>query len=407
MTAAALTGSLHLRPRQALIRLAQALAIITLINGCSKPPPPVAKPPIEVTTIAITPRDTPVTMEFVAQTESSAQVNIQARVSGFLDKSVYVEGDLVKEGQVLFRMDQKPFQAQLDAALAALARQQAAMDTARANLARVKPLAELNALSKKDLDDAIGQFEASAAAVEQAKAAVQTARLDLSYTTITSPISGITGAAIQQDGSYINVENSLLTTVSAVSPMYVNFSVSENEIQNYRTEISKGLLKPPANRDYVVEVIQADGSLFSHTGRITFAAPEYNAATGTFLLRVSVVNPEGLLKPNQFVRVRLNGAIRPNATVVPQPAVLKGAKGHFVFVIDKENNAQIRSVEVGPWQGENWFINAGLAAGDIVVVNGMMRLSPGAPVKIVSAAAEMPTDKSKSSSADSSGDAKK
>lgn len=407
MTAAALAGSLHLRPWQTLIGLAQALAIIALINGCSKPPPPVAKPPTEVTTIAIAPRDTPVTMEYVAQTESSAEVNIQARVSGFLDKSVYVEGDPVKEGQVLFRMDQKPFQAQLDAAVAALARQQAAMDTARANLARVKPLAELNALSKKDLDDATGQFESSAAAVEQAKAAVQTARLDLSYTTITSPISGITGAAIQQDGSYINVENSLLTTVSAISPMYVNFSVSENEIQNYRTEIGKGLLKPPANRDYVVEVIQADGSLFSHTGRITFTAPEYNAATGTFLLRVSVVNPEGLLKPNQFVRVRLNGAIRPNATLVPQPAVLKGAKGHFVFVIDKENKAQIRSVEVGPWQGENWFINVGLAAGDIVVVDGMMRLSPGAPVKIVSASARTPAAELKPAPADGSGDAKK
>jgi membrane fusion protein (multidrug efflux system) len=406
MPIAALAGSFCATSRQALTRLALALAIITLIDGCSKPPPPVAKPPVEVTTIAITPRDTSVSMEYVAQTESANMVNIQARVSGFLDKTMYIEGDPVKEGQVLFRMDQKPFQAQLDAALAALARQQAAMDTARANLARVKPLVELNALSKKDLDDATGQYEASAAAVEQAKAAVQTARLDLSYTVIASPISGITGAAIQQDGSYINVEDSLLTTVSAMSPMYVNFSVSENEVQNYRTEISKGLLKPPAKGDYVVEVIQADGSLFSHTGRITFTAPEYNAATGTFLLRVSVVNPEALLKPNQFVRVRLNGAIRPNATLVPQPAVLKGAKGHFVFVIDKENKAQIRSVEVGPWQDENWFINAGLATGDIVVVDGMMRLSPGAPVKIVSAAAKTPTDKSKSTSADSSGDAK-
>jgi membrane fusion protein (multidrug efflux system) len=407
MTIAVLAGSLCVTPRQALTRLVLVLAIIALIDGCSKPPPPAAKPPTEVTTIAITPRDTPVIMEFVAQTQSSAQVNIQARVSGFLDKSVYVEGEPVKEGQVLFRMDQKPFQAQLDAALAALARQQAAMEMAHANLARVKPLAALNALSQKDLDDATGQFESSAASVEQAKAAVQTARLDLSYTTITSPLAGIAGAAIQQDGSYINVENSLLTTVSAMSPMWANFSVSENELQNYRTEISKGLLKPPPNRDYVVEVIQADGSLFSHTGRITFAAPEFNASTGTFLLRVSVVNPEAILRPNQFVRVRLNGAMRPNATLVPQRSVLKGAKGHFVFVVDKENKAQIRSVEVGPWQGDDWFINAGLAAGDIVVVDGVVRLSPGAQVKIVSAAAKAPAAEPKPASANSSGDAKK
>jgi membrane fusion protein (multidrug efflux system) len=236
---------------------------------------------------------------------------------------------------------------------------------------------------------------------------VDTARLNLSYTTITSPLEGIAGAAVQQDGTYINVQNSLLTTVSAMSPMWVNFSVSENEYQNFRTDISKGLLKPPPNKGYVVEVIQADGSLFSHTGSITFAAPEYNVTTGTFLLRVTIDNPEGTLKPNQFVRVRLNGAIRPNAILVPQRAVLKGATGHFVIVVDKENKAQIRSVEVGPWQGENWFINAGLAAGDIVVVEGVMRLSPGAPVKIVDAAAKAPTAETKPAAADSNGEAKK
>jgi len=129
--------------------------------------------------------------------------------------------------------------------------------------------------------------------------------------------------------------------------------------------------------------------------------------TGTFLLRVSVVNPEGTLKPNQFVRVRLNGAIRPNAILVPQRAVLKGAIGHFVIVVDKENKAQIRSVEVGPWQGEDWFITQGLAAGDIVVVDGMMRLSPGAPVKIVDAAAKAPAAEPKPAPADSNGEAKK
>lgn len=382
------------------------LAVIVLIDGCSKPPPPPPKPAAEVTTLTITPRDTPVTMEYVAQTESSDQVNIQARVSGFLDKTLYVEGELVKKGQVLFLMDQKPFQAQLDAALAALARQQAAMQVARANLTRVKPLSELNALSKKDLDDATGQFETSSASVEQAKAAVETARLNLSYTTIRSPLTGLADASLQQDGTYIHMENSLLTTVSAMSPIWVNFSVSENEIQSYRTEISKGRLKPPSKQGYEVEVIQADGSLFSHKGYITFTAPDYNAETGTFLLRVTVDNPKAILRPNQFVRVRLNGAIRPNAILVPQRAVLKGATGHFVIVVDKENKAQVRSVEVGPWQDDNWFINQGLVAGDVVVVDGVMRLSPGATVKIVNDATKSPAA-TKPASTDSSVEAKK
>jgi membrane fusion protein (multidrug efflux system) len=408
MSIATMAGSLSARSQRVTTRLALAFAMIALIDGCSKaPPPPAAKPPSEVTTIAITPQDTPVSMEYVAQTQSSQQVNIQARVSGFLDKRVYTEGDYVKPGQVLFKMDQKPFQVQLDGAQAALVRQQAAMETARANLARVKPLAALNALSQKDLDDATGAYESASAAVEVAKANVDTARLNLSYCTITSPLAGIASAAIQQDGAYINLSNSLLTTVSAMTPMWVNFSISENEIQGFRTQVSKGLLKPPPNHDYTVEVIQADGSLFPHTGRITFAAPEYNAQTGTFLLRVSVDNPEARLRPNQFVRVRLNGAIRPNAILVPQRAVLKGAKGHFVIVVDKENKAQMRSVEVGQWQGDNWFINQGLAAGDIVVVDGVMRLSPGAPVKIVDAAAKVPAAEPKPAPAGSTGETKK
>ena len=408
MTIAALAGCLWATPRQVVIRLALAFAMIALIGGCSKPPPPpAAKPPTEVTTIVIASRDTPISMEFVAQTQSSQQVNIQARVSGFLDKRAYTEGDYVKPGQVLFRMDQKPFQVQLEGAQAALVRQQAAMETARANLARVKPLAALNALSQKDLDDATGQFEAAAASVEQAKSSVEAARLNLSYTTITSPLAGLAGAVVQQDGTYINVQNSLLTTVSAMSPMWVNFSVSENELQSFRTDVSKGLVKPPPNKDFVVDIIQADGSMFSHKGRITFTAPEYNAQTGTFLLRVSVVNPEGTLRPNQFVRVRLNGAMRPNAILVPQRAVLKGAKGHFVIVVDKDNKAQIRSVEVGPWQGEDWFITQGLATGDIVVVEGVMKLSPGAPVKIVDAAAKTPAAEPKPAPPENTGDAKK
>lgn len=391
MAVSRLGVSLSVASRQNLVRLASALVMVALIDGCSKPPPPAAaKPPVEVTTVVVTPRDTPISMEYVAQTESSQRVNIHARVSGFLDKAVYVEGDPVKAGQVMFRMDQKPFQAQLDAAEATLVRQEAAMRAASANLARVKPLAELNALSKKDLDDSTAQFETYAASVEQAKAALVEAKLNLSYCTITSPLAGIAAAAIVRDGTYIHLENSLLTTVSAVSPMWVNFSVSENELQNYRAEISKGLLIPPPSKDYVVDVIQADGSLFPHKGRITFAAPEYNAQTGTFMLRVSVANPENILKANQFVRVKLHGAIRPNATLVPQSSVMRGAKGHFVFVVDKENKAQIRSVEVGSWQGDDWFVNTGLTEGDIVVVSGMMRLSPGASVKIIDATAKAP-----------------
>ena len=184
----------------------------------------------------------------MAQTQSSRAVNIQARVSGFLDRRVYTEGSLVKEGQVLFLMDKKPFQAQLDQAKAALQQQQAAMETAQANLTRTKPLVEQDALSQKDLDDATGQYQQSAAAVEQAKQQVVQAQLNLSYCTITSPVDGISSYAQQADGTYISTSNSQLTTVSVLSPMWVNFSISENQFQSFQDEIKKGLLKPPARR---------------------------------------------------------------------------------------------------------------------------------------------------------------
>lgn len=357
---------------------------ITLAAGCKKEQQAIALPP-EVTVMDIVQKDVPVSFEYVAQTQSSRQVNIQARVSGFLDKRVYTEGSIVKAGQVLFLMDKKPFQTQVNGAAAALARHKAAMETARLNLARTKPLTAQNALSKKDLDDATGAFESSAAAVDQAKAQLETAQLNLSYCTITSPVDGITSAALQQDGTYINMMNSQLTTVAVLSPMWVNFSLSENEMKDYRNQLAKGLLISPKDGNYSVEIILVDGSIFPYTGKITFAAPSYDSQTGTFLIRVSVENPDSVLRPNQYVRVRLNGAVRPKAILVPQRAVQQGSKSHFIWVLGKDNTVEQRPVVVGDWHGNDWFISEGLKAGEKVVVDGVLTLRPGAPVRVKSA----------------------
>jgi len=360
-----------------------AIAVLAIcLSGCSKEAPKAEKPPPSVTILTVDRKDVPVTAVYVAQTQSSQAVNIQARVAGFLDKRTYVEGSVVKTGQVLFQMDQKPFQAQVDAAAAALQRQQAAMEVAKANLARTKPLAEQNALSQKDLDDATGQFEQTSAAVAQAKAQLETAQLNLSYTTIMSPVDGVSSYALVADGTYLNPQNAQLTTVSVLTPMWINFSVSENDLERIRADIKTGQLKMPEGGRFVVEVEMVDGSLFPYTGVITFANPSYNATTGTFLLRATVNNPAGVLRPNQYVRVRLNGAIRPNAIVVPQRSVQQSAKGHFVWVINKDNQAELRPVSVGEWVGENgWLISEGLADGDKVVVDGGIRLTQGATVQ--------------------------
>jgi len=377
-------------------RTAVALAVLgaALAAGCGrKEAPPAAKPAVEVSVLTVAPRDVPAVFEYVAQTQSSRQVNIQARVNGFLDKRVYTEGAIVKAGQVLFLMDMKPFQAQVDAAQAQLSKAQAAAEVARQNLARVKPLAEKEALSQKDLDDAIGNYQTTAASVDAAKAQLTTAELNLSYCTIASPVDGITGAAAQAEGTYLNQQNAQLTTVAVLTPMYVNFSLSENEFQSLRDQVAKGQLARPADNSYLVEIVLVDGQVFPQTGRVTFTNPAYNAQTGTFLIRATIDNPHGVLRPNQYVRVRVKGATRPNAILVPQRAVRQGARGHFVWVVDKDEKAESRPVSVGEWSGDDWVITDGLRAGDRVVVDGGLKLGPGtalAPKPAPKAAAAAP-----------------
>ena len=367
---------------------AAPLLLLALLGACGKAPQgPPPRGPANVTVMTVAPREVPVSFEFVAQTQSPRAVNIQARVSAFLDRRVYTEGALVKTGQVLFLMDKKPFEAQLDQAKAALQQQKAAMDNALANLKRTKPLVDQDALAQKDLDDATGQYQQSAAAVEQAKQQVIQAQLNLSYCTITSPVDGAASFAQQADGTYISTSNSLLTTVSVLSPMWVNFSISENQFQNFQDGLKRGVVKAPADGNYEVEIVLVDGSVFPSKGHITFQQPDYDTKTGTFLVRAAVDNPQSVLRPNQFVRARVIGITRPNAVLVPQRAVQQGAKGHFVWVVNQESKVEPRPVTVGQWYGDDWFINEGLTAGERVVVEGAVALSPGATVQVTQALA--------------------
>ena len=391
-----LTTVLTCRMRKRFMRRTLATTLVCaslgMLVACGKEEAkPQARPPTEVSVIKIVSSDTPISFEYVAQTESSRQVQIVARVNGFLDKRVYTEGSLVKAGQVMFLQDPKPFRASLDAANGALAEQQAALQTANQNLDQVKPLAEQKALSVKDLDDATGQQQGAAAAVQTGKANVDQARLNLGYTTITTPVTGLSSYARVQEGAYVNAGNSLLTYVSQIDPIWINFTLSENELLKYKASVTSGQILPPVDNAYVVEAVLADGSVYPHKGRIAFKDAEFNQQTGTYLLRATLPNSEGALKPGQFARARISGSIRPNAILVPQRAVLQGAQGHFVFVIDKDGKAAMRGIKVGEWHGDDWFINEGLTEGDVVVTDGVPKLAPGAAVKIVDATATKPT----------------
>jgi membrane fusion protein (multidrug efflux system) len=367
------------------------LASVLCLTACKKAPTAPPHPAVEVTIVTVRQQETPVDFEFTAQTQSSREVEIRARVDGFLERRMYTEGTLVKEGQVLFVMDRKPFEAALQSAKGALAQQQARLLVTKQNLARVIPLAAQNALSKKDLDDATGNEKQAEAAVIAAQGEVRTAELNLSYCTIRSPLLGLSSFARVQDGSYVTPNQSgLLTYVYQLDPMWVNFSISENELLRYRDQVAKGLLRFPPDNQFDVTVIQADGSVYPQKGRIDFTNPAFSQETGTFLVRATFANPKGTLRPGQFVRAKVSGAVRPNAVLVPQRAVLQGAKSHFVWVLDQDSKPHQRVVDVGDWHGDDWFVNEGLKAGERVVVDGAIRVSSDAQIKVVSAAPGTP-----------------
>jgi membrane fusion protein (multidrug efflux system) len=387
-------------------------ALAALAAGCSKEAPTPQRPAPQVTVVVVEPKDVPSVPVFVAQTESSRQVEIVARVSGFLDRIAYQEGEVVKEAQLLFQLDPKPFRAQLEAARGALQSQQARLRTTQANLQRVKPLTERNALSQADLDRAQGEFDNAKAAVFSAEAKLREAELNLGYTTIRSPVTGLASRALQRQGAFVNSmsESANLTYVAAMDPIWVTFSVSQNQTAKWSDEVARGRVVVPENRDYEVEIVLPDGTRYPHVGKVNFADPSFSQETGSFMVRAVLPNPKRELRPGMFVTARVLGAKRPGAIVVPQLAVQQGSNGHLVYVVKQDGTAEVRPVVVGDYFGDKEIvILSGLHAGDRVVHEGVLKVVAGQPVKIVEAgaAAEKPGAAKAGAPASKSGAAKK
>jgi membrane fusion protein (multidrug efflux system) len=365
-----------------------------LVAACGKSEAPTAqKPAPQVAVLTVAAQAIPYVMTFVAQTESSRQVDIVARVSGYLDKIAYREGELVKEGQLLFTLDPKPFRAQLDAARGELRAQQARLSTAKANLDRIGPLAKMDAVSRSDLDKAQGEYDSANAAVFSAQAKVREQELNLGYTTIESPVTGLASRSAQRQGAYINAmsDNAKLTYVAALDPIWVNFSVSQNQTAKLKDMVEKRQLVVPASLDFEVEIVFSDGTLYPHKGRINFTDPSFSQETGSFLVRAVLPNPDKALRPGMFVTARVHGATRPDAIVVPQLAVQQGSKGHLVYVVKPDNVAELRPVVVGDYNGDkDIVIVEGLKPGERVVIDGALRVVPGQPVTVPAAPVPLP-----------------
>lgn len=379
-------------PNRQLLRSVLPLLVFLLVGpvlgGCRKEEPKKSISPAQVNVIRVEPRTVPADSIFVAEVQSSHQVEIVARVSGFLDKILYREGEVVREGQPLFLMDQKPFLAQVAAARGALSSSEAQLWTAQANLQRIKPLAELDAASMSDLDNATGAVKAAEAAVMQAKAHLDEAELNLGYTEIKSPVTGVSGDAQVREGAFLAVGmSSHLTYVARLDPIWVTFSVSQNQWDQYKRDIAEGRLLPSADKKYQVDVQLADGTLSPHSGKVDFVSPAFNQQTGTFMIRAEIPNPEGLLRPGMFVKAVIRGVMRPNALAVPQKAVQQTGNGHAVFVVSAQGTAEVRPVVTGEWVGSDWIISQGLNAGEEVIIDGFQRLAPGMPVQAQNGAA--------------------
>lgn len=367
-----------------------ASALAALLAACGQAPPPGFRgfPPAQVTTIKVAPRTLPAVYEYVGQTTGSKEVEVRARVTGILEKKLFQEGAQVRAGQPLFVIDPRPLAAQVAALEADLARAQAQQAQAEREVSRLKPLAEKRAVGQKEADDAQSNLDLARAGVRAAQARLDEAKLNLGYTDVKAPIAGLTSRAPKSEGSLVTANDTLLTTISQVDPMWIPFSIAENEELLLARAVKEGRLTMPKDWAFDVAVELSDGSVLERKGRINFADTRVNPATGTFEVRAEVPNADRALKPGQFVRVKLMGATRNHALAVPQVAVMDSPQGKFVYVTGKDKDgkdvAEVRVVQLGEWavaDGVNlWIVEKGLQSGDTVIVDGVSKLRPGAPI---------------------------
>jgi len=345
-------------------------------------------PPAEVGTITVQPKAVLAPFEYTGQTAGSREVEVRARVTGILLKRNFLEGGPVKQGQSLYSIDSAPFQAALARAEADVAGASARLDQAKRNAARLRPLVAEKAVSQKELDDAQSAEAIGEADLKSARARLTEARLNLEYTRVESPASGVASRSLRSEGTLVSGPDVLLTTVTQVDPIWVNFGIPDDERLRLQKETDAGRLRLPQDGRFDVVVRLADGSVVARTGRLAYSDIRVSGQTGTSDARAEIPNPDGRLRPGQFVRVTLTGATRLNAVLIPQRAVLEGPQGKFVYVVDEKSTAQARPVEVGEWAGSDWIITGGLKPGERVIVDGVMRIGPGAPVKIADPAAQ-------------------
>ena len=372
-----MTFGLPCRSPSALVGFLVAIVLTGCEQGGANIPAAVqAAPGVPAKVLEVSPQRVPIILEAVGQVQGSKEVEVRARVSGILLKRLYNEGDFVRAGSSLFQIDPVPYQIALAQANAQIAQERARQEQTRREAIRLKALSEERAISQKEFDDAISAQKMSDATLQAAEANLRQADLNLSYTLVTAPVSGIAGRAARSEGSLVTAgqDSSLLTTMNQVDPIWVRFSLSESD-----------LAKLPGRRlDRIksaeVHLTLPDGSLYPTKGRLNFAATQIDPRLATQELRAEFANQRVQLLPGEFVRVRLTAGERDNVFLVPQTAVIQTEKTFLVFTLDKDSKAAARPVQVGDWVGSDWMILSGLNPGDRVVLDNLLKLRSGATV---------------------------
>jgi RND family efflux transporter MFP subunit len=360
-----------------------ALPVVIAFTSCQKPASTVSSGPPEVLVTEVIQKEVPMIRQWVGTLNGSENADVRARTTGYLQKRAYQEGGYIKQGDLLFEIDPRPFVAALDQAKSQLQEAQATLLGVELDAKRAKELFQGKVISEQEYTNKTQDYQTKLAAVAAAQAALESAQLNLDYTKVVSPLDGIAGQAQAQIGDLVGTgSNSVLTTVSQIQPIRCYFPISEQSYWEFADRLKKAMAVPEAERGERVELILPNGSVYSHKGKFAFVDRQVDPKTGTIQIAVSFPNPELTLRPGQYATARAEIGSIPDALLIPQQAVSQLQGGNQVAVVSPDGKAEIRAIKVGPTFGQMVVVTDGLKAGEKVIVEGFQKVRQGTPVLV-------------------------
>ena len=373
VTSASLREQLFNKPTTAAQLLGASLLVIASLCGCSSKEEKPAPPPPGVTIAPVLQKDVPIHQEWVGTMVGNVDAEIRPKVDGFLLTRLYTEGSYVEKGQAMFQLDKRQAQAAVEQATGNLERARASLNQAQIDVRRYTPLVAQRAVSQAELDKATSMERGASATADADQAVLDNAKLNLGWTTVTSPISGIAGVAKVGIGDLMT-PTTVMTTVSGVNPIYVDISIAEQDYMRFTRE------KPSSTNKQNLELILGDGTVYPHPGKVLFVNREVDSRSGTIQVRAEFPNPGNVLRPGQYARIRAVTELRKGALLIPQQAVSELQGVYQVGVVGTDNKVSIKTVKLGPLFGDMWVVESGLQLGENVIVDGLQRVKTGITV---------------------------